>query len=215
MSQLSDNRTAQRNSKCPSDLQRDSKTFVYELRTLVEIAQIHETEIHIPDELTKTMNNALTEAFAIHCRAIIYFLFAHRSSLRSTDNVEHSFGKLFESDVIASDFSPSWPSNSANQTVSNALVECIRRSNKEVAHITTERRELNLPDGKLASQWDISLLTNEIAGHVNVFLNDVSPLKFDEQALEETRKIVADRLRLKSTGHGRQNAWMTGKTSNH
>ncbi|MEZ6046779.1 MAG: hypothetical protein R3C11_14610 [Planctomycetaceae bacterium] len=223
-------RVSNRDPKNEADLRQDAKTVLYELRMLASIAKIKQMNFKVPSELLNTLNNALTESFAIHCRAMIHFLFAHNQEISSPTGVIHPFGQLHKNDIIASDFSSSWRTVCDNLKVSDRLVSCIRHSNKEVAHITIDRRGLNLPHSAKTSQWDILELTNEIASLMQEFLNIISINTFDSETLHEARELIAERLTLKKAdessqqNHPRTDANaklsshvslnMTGRTSN-
>lgn len=97
--------------------------------------------------------NALIESFGIHCRALVSFFFD--DDPRSTD-------------VVASDFKmTNWsPVKTAGLSVA------YNKANKQIAHITTDRRGLNQSPQK-ESVWDFRSNLADVCDLMSRFLQSV------------------------------------------
>lgn len=99
-------------------------------------------------EVTR-LNCAMIEAFGIHLRNLIDFLYM--DSPKPTD-------------VVAKDFCASW--QTVRPTISQALNDARDRANKELAHLTTKR----LAGGSPAKQWAFPTLAGEIKTLLYLFV---------------------------------------------
>ncbi len=97
----------------------------------------------------KRLNFAMIEAFVIHLRNLIDFLYMDRP--QSTD-------------VVATDFCTNW--QTVRPTISPVLEKARVRANKELAHLTTDRLAGSPP----AKQWDFSALAGEIRPLLRLFV---------------------------------------------
>jgi hypothetical protein len=87
------------------------------------------------------LRSALVESFAIHLRNLIDFFFPHpRQSSR-------------DDDVLAVHFYPGW-----NETISPALDMAKERANKEISHLTLERKDGLDP----TKPWDAVALSEDV-----------------------------------------------------
>ena len=97
----------------------------------------------------KRLNFAMIEAFVIHLRNLIDFLYMDRP--QSTD-------------LVATDFCTNW--QTLRPTISPVLEKARGRANKELAHLTTDR----LAGAPPAKQWDFSALAGEIRPLLHLFV---------------------------------------------
>lgn len=100
----------------------------------------NETDLHF-------LNMALIESFIIHLRNIIDFFYIHPK----------------DDDIIAEFYYPNWENNRPKK--SELLRNSKIRANKELAHLTTLRKN-GIPKEK---SWDIKRLRKEINGLFNEF----------------------------------------------
>lgn len=91
----------------------------------------------------KRMNNALLEAYGLHLRLLVDFLFCEVPK---------------PTDVIAEDYCAAEEWKSARPDISESLSDARSRANKEFAHLTTAR--ISGVDPK--KEWDLVALTNEV-----------------------------------------------------
>jgi hypothetical protein len=89
----------------------------------------------------KRLNYAMIEAFVVHLRNLIEFLYIERPQT---------------TDVVASDFCAAW--QTLRPAISATLKNARARANKELAHLTTAR-QTGVPQSK---QWEFSVLAGEI-----------------------------------------------------
>ena len=89
-----------RASRCQAELESDSKTVRYELDMLVGLAQGFSSPGVQADRIA---SNAYVESFAVHCRALIFFLFGHLDGITANGNTER-FAAPRDSDIFAFDF---------------------------------------------------------------------------------------------------------------
>lgn len=105
--------------------------------------------------------NALLEAYIIHLRNLILFLYPHR--VEANDII---------SDHFFVDPIKGWKRH--RPKMSRALQEALTRSHREVAHLTTLRH----PKPKPAA-WPIRSLMEEIKNVVQIFVDHASPSRLD------------------------------------
>ena len=153
--------------RTPHDLQVESKTLWYEFSQLCEIANRLRSG-QVMEDLP--VHNALVESFAIHCRAIGCFFFAH----------DRDFPDPRSGDLVAEHFVPGWATccPAPSETIIRAKQAC----DKQVAHITGMRRDLNFVPGHEHS-WRVADVELELRGILNRFLECARPEQFDPTAL--------------------------------
>jgi hypothetical protein len=163
-------------------LRSHSKTLEYEFKMLCAVAH------NIADgKLTGDWgsNNAHVESFAIHCRNLIFFFYAHDTA--------NNAGRARPSDILAADYfiqNADW--GKACPPISAALTNAKPQADKQVAHITEERRELNQPSGPTAS-WKICGIVRDVATVTKAFLDHVPQQNIDgnvKTALEQLATAV-------------------------
>lgn len=179
-----DNQSAcKRPSRSADELKADFHTVLYEVKMLLSVADVY-GRLGNPQSLSildisrespekTTIGNALVESFAIHYRALIFFLFGHLGSISSGDRnpVTETFAQRRCNDVIALDYNERWCPECPD--LCNAIVDSKRKADKEIAHITTERRNLNQSDSDVTPEWQIGSVAAEIAFHMNAFLESI------------------------------------------
>src|SRR5580700_3675340 len=99
----------------------------------------------------------LLESFLIHLRNLIDFFYTPR---------------MKEDDVIASDFCPGW-----SETMSSTLKAARERANKEISHLTLERKGAHDP----TKPWDVSGLFYEVSAVAKSFAAKASPTKLSHE----------------------------------
>lgn len=153
-----------RPNRSQAELWSDSKTVRYELDMLLSNADAY---AQIAETSAVVLKNALVESFAVHCRAMIFFLFGHLDGI-AANGVSEGFAKPRSTDVLAVDFCYGW--SSTCPAPSEVLVRAKRQADKHVAHITTDRREVNQPGSGIESVWRIGEVAAEIAKVMDSFL---------------------------------------------
>jgi hypothetical protein len=162
-----------RDKRTDPELQQDSKTVLYEFQTLYQIA----TNLH------RESSNALIESFGIHCRALTHFLFGHDKPLSPTD-------------VLARDYFHD-VQNGWEHSCPKILEDAKTRANKQIAHITTERRGLDQsPDQKV---WEIREVLHSLSEAMEQFLNVVPKTRLADGVEVQLRELV--QKALKETDH--------------
>jgi hypothetical protein len=173
-----------RPSRSQANLQGDSRTLHYELGMLIQLARGFDT----PDiQKNRIVKNAFIESFAIHCRALIFFLFGHWKE-RTVNGEILRFIYLNSNDVIAFDFHPGWVQDCPEHT--KVMAEAKHQTDKHVAHITEERRELNQPGSPKESSWDLHAATTAIYSALDCFLAKAPSENFDATRLHEMKKLI-------------------------
>jgi hypothetical protein len=169
--------------------QLDSKTVAYEFKMLCC------TALRLPSVDQKAdwvLHNALVQSFALHCRNMLAFFFGH----------DRASGFIVRaSDVVATDFCSTW-SERWDATLFGRAKE---QADKHVAHISTERQDMNSHGGP-ASTWDIPALVPRFFKLMERFLSqaagtlDPSAEKVLQDALAELRPYCPP-LSHATTGH--------------
>jgi hypothetical protein len=162
-------------------LQADSKTLWYEFHQFCAVSVLLRSGSFGGID---AVHNALVESFAIHCRAISYFFFAGRDGFKS----------LQGNDLGAEDYDSDWKSRIA--TVPPILVDVKKKCDKQVAHMTDKRRNLNFVAGK-ESLWAVDEIDNELRRVLDVFLTHARTDRFAPEALaglEEFRSAPPNRI---------------------
>jgi len=114
------------------------------------------------------LNNALVESMAVHVRNLIDFLY-----LDGRD----------PSDVVAADFviGVSW---SSIRPVETALIkDAKRRTNKEIAHLTTDR----IPGAPPEKNWDFLGLAKDLRPVLELFLSKADPARLSPKVAAAIR----------------------------
>jgi hypothetical protein len=178
----------------PKDQKLDSKTVAYEFRMLCCTASC------LPSVDPKTewvLYNALVESFALHCRNFLAFFFGHDPA---------SGFNIRSNDVLATDFCPSW-SEPWDATLFGLAKE---QASKHVAHIVTERQDVNFPGGPV-SVWDIPSLVPAFIKLMERFL--VGANNLDPKMEKLLRGTVAEFKSPPPSSPHTPPSWMTGKTA--
>ena len=130
----------------------------YEISMLISCARLFDVSFSIENSFSATIRNAIVEAFAIHVRNLLDFLYP---------DPKH----VFPTDVIAQDFVPNTTVLSL-PVISDSLKDARRRVHKQVSHLTSERPYSNDP-GK---NWHTALV-GEIIYVLMEFNKAADPLK--------------------------------------
>ncbi len=168
-----------------SDLQSDSKTLRYELENLVRLALEHSPSWAKSEPVR---NNAYIEAFAVHCRALIFFLYGHLDQITS-NGVTQRFSALRDTDVLAHDFYSSWDRDCPPPT--QVLVDSKWRADKHVAHITTDRREVNQAGSAEQSVWRLTEAVSAVCDVMSCFLENAPSQSFEAAELVRMNRSIA------------------------
>lgn len=105
------------------------------------------------------MTSVLIESFGIHLRNLIDFFCTPA-------------GKERDDDVIAADFCPGW-----NENISTSLKAARERANKELNHLTLERKSGFDP----TKPWDIDGLFKEVSNIARRFIAQAPPTKLSPE----------------------------------
>ncbi|HEY1067770.1 MAG TPA: hypothetical protein VGE52_16720 [Pirellulales bacterium] len=164
----------QRLSRSFDDLRRELSTLSYDFEKLRERTERLKSGVHINDRIA---NDALVDAFAVTCRRLATFF------LSGTRDFQEPRG----TDLVADDYISDWRIHCP--TDFPELKQAKTKADKEVAHITAERRGLNSNDGP-ESLWNIHAIEQELLLLLGVFLNHLDPLKFGGSELRFLRSIA-------------------------
>lgn len=107
------------------------------------------------------MNNALVETFVIHLRNVIEFLYRGMADPGSPKGIYRGLPR--KTDVTAGDFCPrgGW----SPPAITQALKDAHARADKEVGHLTSERRA----PGDGGKAWNSAALLNELLPTMQLF----------------------------------------------
>lgn len=114
------------------------------------------------------VNNALIEAFGIHLRNVLDFLYIDR---------------LQPTDVVAADFFPAGTWQTIRPAISRTLQDARTRANKELAHLTTERLAGSVPQ----KVWAFSALANEVKPLIQLFVARASSTALSPRVAQAIR----------------------------
>jgi hypothetical protein len=106
-----------------------------------------------------TIANACLEAFTVHVRAVMDFLYAHAP---------------YPDDVIAEDFVPSWPANRPKCTEALAIAKA--RAGKEIAHLTYARLNVS----REAKAWPFLEIAADVSTAFTEFLRQTPTEKLHD-----------------------------------
>jgi hypothetical protein len=178
-----DFRLINRTARNQADLKADSGTVRYDLDMLVETAGRYVEAERRKDVVGMNMS---VESFAIHCRAMIQFLFGHLEWIERLGAVQERFPPPRPTDVFAHDYHAGWRHDcpAPTQTLGNSKW----RADKHVAHVTTDRRGVNQAGTGIESVWDMHAAVNELGSVMALFVARAPAANFDA---EELRKMKA------------------------
>ncbi len=137
-----------RKKRTKEELIKSSDHLHYELWMFQSLANIMTSNLFGAGPI----NNSVLEAFIIHTRNLIYFLFAENP------NNDH---------VVASDFIANWKELCPEK--SYFLQKSERRSHKEIAHLSYDRQKVT-PEDK---PWDYIRVEHEIMEIFRLFWEHV------------------------------------------
>jgi hypothetical protein len=146
----------------------DSETLAYEFKMLCGTSDRLNTADKCQDPI---LYGALVESFAIHCRALLMFFFS--------GDPERKFPPPRDNDVVVQDFCSTWSEKWASHDSDYESAKF--QADKHVAHITTDRQGVNLPNGG-KSEWDIQKLMSLFHGLMKKFLDTVPQELVDVRA---------------------------------
>jgi hypothetical protein len=113
--------------------------------------------------------NIAVESFAVHCRALIVFLFGHLDKLEAQGEDDQGLGRREDNDVFAWDYYNGW--EKVCPMPSEVMYHAKKRADKHVTHILTERRGINQEGTGLKSIWDMKSAVNEIVSVMALFVD--------------------------------------------
>jgi hypothetical protein len=171
--------------RLPHELQSDSRTIRYDLETLVGIALDYSPDWARTDIIR---NNVYVEAFAVHCRALVFFFYGHMQEIATLHESER-FSPVRDNDVIACDFCSSWEQGCPSPNWALAVAK--RQTDKHVVHITIERRDVNQPGSSKSSAWELEYATSVICDVMNAFLALAPRQNFDDDAFVKMKNDVS------------------------
>jgi hypothetical protein len=125
--------------------------------------------------------NLAVEAFTIHCRAMIQFLFAHLEWIERPGPVQERFPPPRPTDIFAYDYHAGWRHECPAPT--QTLGESKWRADKHVAHLTTERRGVNQAGTGIESVWDMFAVVNELGAVLALFVAKAPAANFNADEL--------------------------------
>jgi len=140
------------------------KHLLYEIRMLIGCADLIACKFASGEQSTAwAFSNARVEAFAIHVRNIVDFLYPRKDKPQDTD-------------VSAWDF---LADRTSLGKIPDSLNDARRRADKEVGHLTTSRRD----DDDRGKPWPLELVV-EVFGVLLKFVQVASPEKLGIQVRE-------------------------------
>jgi hypothetical protein len=179
-------RLINRTARNQADLKADSGTVRYDVDMLIEAAGRCVEAERRKDVVG--MNMAV-ESFAIHCRAVIQFLFGHLEWIERPGPVQERFPPPRPTDVFAHDYYADWRHDCP--APSQMLGDSKWRADKHVAHLTTDRRGINQEGTGIESVWDIRACVNELGTVMALFLARAPAANFDTEELRKMRARLA------------------------
>jgi hypothetical protein len=160
------------------DLQADSATVRYDLDMLLATADRYGKAEAAGDCAGQNM---AVESFAIHCRALILFLFGHVEGLQAVGQSDQRFAGSRPNDVFAWDYYPGWQADCPEPA--EELFHAKWRADKHVMHIVTERRGVNQAGTGRTSVWKLRDTVNEIARVMALFISKAPAGNFNAEEL--------------------------------
>jgi hypothetical protein len=156
-------RSAKRRILPDDKLVRYSKEHLYYEIEMFFGVGIELSRIHFPpgDKLAIVHRNALLESFVVHLRNLLLFLYPHDPG---------------KEDVVSNDYFldtvNDWKRARPKET--RALVEARNRAHREVAHLTSFRRERGTPQG-----WPVAELMGALKPILKIFVDNASDKRLD------------------------------------
>jgi hypothetical protein len=154
--------------RTPEELKAESKTLWYEFDQFFAVAKLLRAGAYCGDD-TMPVHNALVESFAIHCRALCAFFFAGCKG----------FPPFKDGDLIAQHYVSTW--EAIRPRPSAVLAVAKNDCDKQVAHMTAARRDLN-SDPSNRSSWAITQIEDELRRVLGVFLDNARHDLFTAEA---------------------------------
>jgi hypothetical protein len=140
---------------------------------LAAFAMLSGTELHLPSEgLVFLVKNATVEAFGLHLRNLLDFF---RPDAKKPKNTDVLAADYFDDGRLPDDFPE------LSQLAKSARV----RANKEIAHLTTERKKSSDP----AKSWPVKELTQEMLELVKHFVQGASTTRLDSGYISRTKQM--------------------------
>lgn len=174
-----------------ADLRADSATVRYDLdmlfATVLRYVEFNENEDIIG------MNMAI-ESFAIHCRAMIHFLFGHMDWIGRQSAVQERLPIPRPTDLLAHDYHAGWQHVCPPPTP--VIGDAKWRADKHVAHLTTDRRGVNQARDGSESVWDMRAVVTELGSAMARFLGSAPPGNFDAEQLRAMESLLAAWIRV-------------------
>ncbi|MHB1033375.1 MAG: hypothetical protein ACYC35_14310 [Pirellulales bacterium] len=160
-------------------LRSDSRTLVHEFQSLCGMVARVSSRRFRDDPVVE---NAIGESFAIHCRGLIAFFFSHdrknkAGRLRDTDVLAAGY---FRDGEVWADYCPPFRP---------VLGDAKSQADKQVAHITVERRELNQPGGT-DSVRRMSEIHAALCAAMQAFIENVRDSLFAPGVKAELRALL-------------------------
>jgi hypothetical protein len=166
-----------RSPRTQAELHADSRTLLYEFDmlcgTAAQLAGIDRTRQRIA-------YNSTVESFALHCRGLIAFFFDHNPR--------------YDTDAVAADFFSVPDYWASLHNLSQFLADAQNQAHKQIAHMTTVRRNLNASGGK-DGIWQISDIVQEICKLVAEFLATAPDQNFDPDTKQKLAELVRQNTR--------------------
>ena len=194
-----------RPTRSQSELQSDSKTLRYEIENLVGIAEAYSP---IWFDADRIRNNAYIAAFALHCRALIFFLFGHQGEIAANGSCRAASRRFLQERHNRLRLLPVMEQSFCSPPT-GVLVEAKRQADKHVAHITEERRELNQAGSPNESIWKLAAAASAICAVMGLFLDNAPANGFDEAELARM-KNSASLCKLSDIRHPGARATLAG-----
>ncbi len=160
----------------PGELQAESKTLWYEFSQFFAVAALLRDGTYGNDV---SVHNALVESFAIHCRAISCFFFSHCNG----------FTPLRNDDLGAEHYDKDWKTQNHCPAVSSILSAAKESCDKQVAHMTARRRDLNFDPGN-TYLWQVGQIEDELRRVLTTFLRYAANDRFDPKAWAGLQKVT-------------------------
>ncbi|MBI1903496.1 MAG: hypothetical protein HYS13_20525 [Planctomycetia bacterium] len=154
-----------RSARTIGDLRKDLRTLHYEIWMLCGAAERLQLRRKDHDNVAF---NALLEAFALHCRNLIHFFHCDATT---------SAGKLLfrvphDTDVIFDDFfrlsGGVWAKRPA---ITKLLIRAKHQADKQIAHITVDRRPLNRKNAA-GKKWHFASIARQLSQRMKLFLDE-------------------------------------------
>ena len=194
---LSKRSSDRKKKSIPDDMATDSRMLQYELSMLVNIQQQCQ---ELKAKQDTIILNALIESYAIHCRALIACLFGH------CDKINSRF-----SDVIAYDLNSQWVDFCPVLTPD--MERAKEQADKQVARMTTTRREFHRIDRRTKPEWNLTETTLMICRVAKQFFDTTPKGEWDISATNDIDHLLTAILRTINNGDSTVSPGIIGCTS--